>query len=164
MCNSAIIGFGQGFQPVCGFNYGAKKYSRVRKAFWFSVKVCAAVLIVTALVVFPLAPQIMQLLIKDSPKVWEIGQLALRMQCVVLPLASFVIMANMMLQTIGLAGRATLLATARQGLFLIPSVFILPGLLGLLGLQMAQPVSDLFSFLLAVPITVIAMKNFPKDE
>jgi hypothetical protein len=70
----------------------------------------------------------------------------------------------MMLQTIGLAGRATLLATARQGLFLMPLVFILPGLLGLLGLQMAQPVSDILSFLLAVPITVIAMKNFPKDE
>ena len=49
ICNSAIIGFGQGFQPVCGFNYGAKKYGRVKAAFWFSVKVCTAVLLVTAL-------------------------------------------------------------------------------------------------------------------
>ena len=163
ICNSAIIGFGQGFQPVCGFNYGAKKYSRVKQAFWFSVKVCTAVLIVTALVVLPLAPQIMQLLIKDSPDVWAIGEPALRYQCIVLPLAAFAIMANMLLQTIGMAGRATLLATARQGLFLIPMVFILPRLLGLMGLQLSQPVSDLMSFALAVPIVLFSLKNFPED-
>lgn len=164
ICNSAIIGFGQGFQPVCGFNYGAKKYGRVKAAFWFSVKVCTAVLLVTALVVWPLAPQIMRLLIKDSPEVWQIGEPALRYQCIVLPLAAFVIMSNMLLQTIGMAGRATLLATARQGLFLIPMVFTLPRLLGMLGLQLSQPVSDLLAFLMAVPIVLLSLKNFPEDE
>ena len=164
ICNSAIIGFGQGFQPVCGFNFGAGLYRRVRDAFWFCVRLSAIVLCVGAIVAMIFAPQIVGLFIKDNPDVREIGAAALRMQCVTMPLFSFVIMANMMLQTIGYAGRATLLAAARQGLFLIPAVFLLSHFFGLTGLELSQAVSDLLSFLLSVPVTLTVLRQFQQSK
>lgn len=164
ICNSAIIGFGQGFQPVCGFNFGAGLYRRVRDAFWFCVRLSAIVLCVVAIVAMIFAPQIVGLFIKDNPDVREIGAAALRMQCITMPLFSFVIMANMMLQTIGYAGRATLLAAARQGLFLIPAVFLLSHFFGLTGLELSQAVSDLLSFLLSVPVTLTVLRQFQQSK
>ena len=134
------------------------------KAFWFCVKLSAVVLCVIAVIAMIFAPQIVALFIKDNPDVREIGAVALRMQCVTMPLFAFVIMANMMLQTIGYAGRATLVASARQGLFLIPSVFLLSHFFGLTGLELSQAVSDLLSFVLSVPITLGVLKQFQQDR
>lgn len=164
MGNSAIIGFGQGFQPICGFNYGAKRYGRVREAFWFCVKLCFGALVVIAVLGMIFAPQIIGLLIKNNPEVVEIGTLSLRLQCIFWPLFSYVIIANMMLQTIGMAGKATLLAVARQGLFFIPTVLLLSWLLGLLGVQMSQAVADVLSFALAVPIGQGVLRRFKQLE
>ncbi len=161
---SAVIGFGQGFQPICGFNYGAKRYGRVREAFWYCVRLCFFVLLAVAVIGMVFAPQIVGLLIKGNPEVNEIGALSLRLQCVFWPLFSFVIISNMMLQTIGMAGKATLLATARQGLFFIPTLLLLNWLLGLLGVQMSQAVADLLSFFLAVPITMGVLKQLKQME
>ncbi len=164
MTISAIIGFGQGFQPVCGFNYGAKLYGRVRKAFWFCVRMCFCVLLVLAITASLFAPQIISLFLASDLQVQEIGTLALRLQCICLPLFSFNCIANMMLQTMGIAGRATLLAVSRQGLFFIPAVLGLEKLFGLLGVQLAQPLSDLLSFLLSVPITMTVLKELKSRE
>ncbi len=162
--NSAVIGFGQGFQPICGFNYGAKRYGRVREAFWFCVKLCFGTLLVIAMLGMVFAPQIIGLLIKGNPEVVTIGALALRLQCIFWPLFSYVIIANMMLQTIGMAGKATLLAVARQGLFFIPTIALLSWLFGLLGVQMSQAVADVLSFLLAVPIGQGVLRQFKQME
>ena len=164
MTVSAIIGFGQGFQPVCGFNYGAKLYGRVRKAFWFCVKMCFIMLAVLALVAGLFAPSIVSLFLANDLEVQTIGTLALRLQCMALPLFAFNCMANMMLQTLGFAGRATLLAVSRQGLFFIPAVLGLEKLIGLLGVQMAQPVSDVFSFALSIPVTVTVLRELKQKE
>jgi len=164
MTISAIIGFGQGFQPVCGFNYGAKHYGRVRQAFWFCVKSCFCIRLVLAILASEFAPQIISLFLANDAEVQSIGVLALRLQCLCLPLFSFNCMANMMLQTMGIAGRATLLAVSRQGLFFIPAVLGLEKLLGLLGVQMAQAVSDLLSFILSVPITMAVLKDLKAME
>ncbi|MBR6569611.1 MAG: MATE family efflux transporter [Clostridia bacterium] len=164
MTISAIIGFGQGFQPVCGFNYGAKRYGRVRHAFWFCVKLCFCVLLLLALLAGIFAPQIISLFLANDADVQRIGTLALRLQCLCLPLFAFNCMGNMMLQTMGIAGRATLLAVSRQGLFFIPAVLGLEKLLGLLGVQMAQPVSDVLSFLLSVPITLAVLNELKAKE
>ncbi len=164
MAGSAIIGFGQGFQPICGFNYGAKLYGRVRSAFWFCVKVCFGMLLVIAAVAMFFAPQIVRLFLQNDMQVQEIGALALRLQCLFLPLFSFVIISNMMLQTMGMAGKATLLAASRQGLFFIPTVFILERCFGLLGVQMSQTVADLLSFILAVPLTLSVLRELKRRE
>ncbi len=160
MTVSAIIGFGQGFQPICGFNYGAGHYARVRKAFWFCVRLCFGVLMVLAAAALVLAPRIISLFLASDAEVQRIGTLALRLQCLFLPLFSFTCLSNMMLQTIGYAWRATLLAAAKQGLFFIPAILLLERSFGLLGVQMAQPVADVLSFLLAIPLNGPVLRSF----
>lgn len=157
--NSALLGFGQGFQPVCGFNYGAGKYDRVTKAFWFCVKVAFVALLIIAGVMFFFAPQVISLFRADDLQVIEIGSFALRLQCLVYPLMSWMILSNMLLQTIGKSAKASLLATARQGLFFLPLLFVLVPNLGVLGIQLTQPLADFGSFLVAVPLTASVLKE-----
>lgn len=161
---SALIGFGQGFQPVCGFNYGAKKYDRVREAFWFSVKVAFVFLTIAGIVVFLFAPQVILLFTKEDPRVLEIGSLALRFQCIVLPLNSLIILANMMLQTMGRAVPATIVAMARQFLCFLPVLFLSVPLLGLLGIQLTQPLADVLAFGIAVPFTCKELKRLKREQ
>ena len=149
--SSALIGFGQGFQPVCGFNYGAQLYGRVRRAFWFCVKVSTVCLVVIAAAGACFSPQLIEVF-RDDPVVVEYGARALRLQWLSFPTVGFVTMSNMMLQTIGRTVPATFLAMARQGVFFVPLVWILSHTLGMLGVQLAQPVSDLCTILCAIPI------------
>ena len=145
---SAMIGFGQGFQPVCGFSYGAGKYKRVRESFWFCVKVVTIILIVLCLISLLLSGQIIAVFRRDDPQVIEIGTLALRLQLLTLPLWGYITMCNMFTQSIGYGVRSTIISTARQGIFLIPALLILPRVWGLLGIQIAQPVADLCTLVL----------------
>jgi putative MATE family efflux protein len=156
---SAVIGFGQGFQPVCGFNYGARKYERVLKAFWFSVKTAAVFLTVLSFFGFSFSRQIISIFRKEDIEVLSIGVKALRFQCITFPLSSWIIMTNMLLQTIGKGLQASIVSASRQGLFFIPAVVVLPRLFGLIGVQISQPVSDVFSFLLAVPMALSTLKE-----
>lgn len=150
--NSTVIGFGQGFQPVCGFSYGAGKYSRVREAFWYCVKVSTLILVVLGGISLLLSRPIVTVFRRDDPLVIEIGTLALRLQLLTLPLWGFITMSNMFTQSIGYGVRATIISISRQGLFLIPALLILPRLFGLLGIQCAAPISDVCSFALAFVI------------
>ena len=152
--SSAMIGFGQGFQPVCGFSYGAAKYERVREAFYFCLRVSVVFLFVCSAVGFLVAPGLISMFQKNDAEVLRIGALALRCQLVTLPVMAFVVMANMVLQTIGRVGSATVLATARQGLCFIPAVLLLPRLFDMWGVLLAQPVADVVALLIALPITL----------
>ena len=98
---SVVIGFGQGFQPVCGFNYGAGLYHRVKEGFWFSVKVTFVLLLAVSAAGFAWAPQLVSIF-RDDPEVIAIGTAALRYQCVTFCLQSWVVMGNMCQQTMGL--------------------------------------------------------------
>lgn len=151
--NSFVIGFGQGFQPVCGFNYGAGIYRRVREGFWFCVKTGVVFLAVCSVIGYIFSPEIVSWF-RDDPHVIETGTRALRWQLITLPLGAWVILCNMMLQTIRKPVRAVTLSSARQGLFFIPFILILPHFFGLQGVEMCQAVSDLCSFLLAIPLTI----------
>lgn len=162
--SSALIGFGQGFQPVCGFNFGATLYSRVRQAFWFCVKVSFAVLAVLSAVGFLFAPQIVLLFQKSDPLVVSIGARALRFQCLTLPCTSWVILNNMMLQTCGESFKASILAMARQGLFFLPVIWILPLFIKLLGIQLAQPIADLFTLCMSIPMGVGFLQKLARLE
>ncbi len=162
--NSAMIGFGQGFQPVCGFNYGAGLYRRVRRAFFFCLKVSVIFLLVFCTLGFIAAPFAVSLFQSNDPEVTRIGALALRCQLSVMPMMAFVVMANMMMQTIGKVGRATLLATMRQGLCFIPAVLILPIFFDLWGVLLAQPVADVLSLFIALPITLQVLAGMKEDK
>ncbi len=160
---SAMLGFGQGFQPVCGFNYGAGLHDRVKKGFWFSVKVSTAVLVVIAAAGFLFAEDLIGLF-RDSPAVIACGAAALRFQCLTLPLHSWIVMSNMMEQSMGRTLPATFLSVARQGLFFIPLVLTLPAFLGQQGLEMTQACADALTMLFAVPIHLYVMKTMGKKK
>ena len=150
--NSSVIGFGQGFQPVCGFNYGAGRYSRVREAFWFCVKVATVILLVLAGVSMLFSRQIITVFRRDDAEVIRIGTLALLLQLATMPLWGFIVMGNMFTQSIGYGVRATLLSIARQGIFLIPALLILPRAFGLIGIQCARPLSDVCTLVFTLVI------------
>ena len=157
--NSSLIGFGQGFQPVCGFNFGAERYDRVLEAFWFCVKVAVIMLTVFGIVSFGISRPIITAFRREDLQVIEIGTLALRLQLLTMPFQAWVIMVNMLTQSIGYGFRASLVAMGRQGLFLIPALLILPKQFGILGLQMAQPIADMLTFVLATVIVSGILKE-----
>ena len=146
MVNSVIIGFGQGFQPVLGFNCGAGRMDRVKEAVAFSVKTCAIILTVCAVAGFVFAPHIVTLF-RDDPVVIDIGTRVFRRQALVMPTFSVAVFANMFFQSMGKSWRATILAISRPGLLIVTS-YLLTGLFGLSGLVWAQACADLTAFFL----------------
>ena len=159
-----VIGLGQGFQPICGFNYGSGHYDRVREAYWFTVRISFFMLLAGAVSAFIFAPQLIELFLKGYPEVTEIGSRALRFQTVMLPFFSVLMMSSMLLQTIGYVRNASILAVSRQGLFLFPALLILPRFLGLLGLQLAQPIADCCAVILSIPLGLHALNGFVRKE
>lgn len=160
---SAVIGFGQGFQPVCGFNYGAGKYGRVKEAFWFCVKFSTVFLIAVSVVGIIFSGSLIGIFRKDDGVI-EIGQLALRMQCITFSLTGWITLNNMMMQTIGKTFYATLLAASRQGLCFIPMLFVLPKYFDLLGIQMAQAAADVCTFAITTAIYFIVTKHLESER
>lgn len=161
---SVVIGFGQGFQPVCGFNYGAKLFKRVQEGFWFCVKFCTSVLLVAAVFGWIFSPNLIGIFLKTDPLVIEYGSQALRLQALTFPLVGWITIANMMLQTIGKTVKASLLAMSRQFLFFVPVILTLPGFLGILGVQLSQPIADFCSFLLAVPLSISVLREMSHEQ
>ena len=161
--NSALIGFGQGYQPLCGMNYGAKLYKRVREGFWFCVKYSFIFLIVMSFFAYIFAPDLVGLF-RDDEKVIEIGTVILRYQCLAFPLNSVIVLTNMMLQSTGKGIWATVVASARQGFFFIPIVIVLSELFGLTGLEISQTIADVCAFLLSLPVGLYYMNQFKKGN
>ena len=159
---SAIIGLGQGFQPLCGFCYGARLYGRVKEGFMYCVKLGTAFLTVVAAIGFAFAEQIVDEFRRDADVI-AIGTPALRWQLVTFPLIATVIISNMLLQTTRKPIRANILAAARSGLFFIPLVLLLPHMFGLFGLEICQALADVCSFTLTVPIAWSAFGDMRKS-
>lgn len=151
---SLILGFVQGFQPVCGFNYGAHKYERVRQSYFFAYSVSTAMLFVLSVLGYIFAPQIIAIFRSEDPVLIEIGTQALRWQCAVFPLVTLGTATNMLFQNIRMPFRSTLLSISRQGLFFIPAILILPHFYGLQGVIMTQAVADVCTFFLAIPFAI----------
>lgn len=160
---SALLGFGQGFQPVCGFNYGAKKYNRVLDAFWFCIKSAFIFLIIVDIIGFIFAPEIISLFRKEDLEVIKIGTKALRFQCISFPLSAWIIITTMLLQTIGKSAKASILSLSRQGVFFIPAIIIMPKIIGLTGVQCSQTIADVLTFIMAVPLGLSVIKEL-KDS
>ena len=159
MMASALIGFGQGYQPVCSFNYGAGLTARVKEGFKFCVKYSTIVLVGIGAVAFIFAPNIISAFSKD-PAAIEVGVAALRFQCVTLPLSGAIVISNMMLQSIGKGVKASITASARNGICFIPMILILPVFLGITGVEIAQAVADVLSMFIAVPFAMSELKKF----
>lgn len=153
MVFSLIIGIGQGFQPVCGFCYGAGLWDRVRRGYRFCLYAGVAFLLICCVPGFIFAGDVIDFLRHDS-QVVEVGKAAFRWQIVTWPLVAMITFSNMTLQTSGKSLMANLLASCRNGLFFIPIILLLPRLMGLVGLEICQTVSDALSFLVALPLMI----------
>ena len=147
---SFMLGFGQGFQPVAAFNYGAGLYKRVKDATKFTALVGTLLLFSISVICFLFAPDIIKLFRADDEVVVTLGSVALRLQCVALFLSGVTTTSNMALQSTGQSVAATVLALSRQGIFFIPLVIILPHLFGIFGLLSAQAIADVLTFILSI--------------
>ena len=155
---SAVIGFGQGYQPVCSFCYGANRKERVREGYFFCLRWGTVFLTILSAVLLVFAPQIISIF-RDDPEVVEVGAAALRYQASALPLLTTVFLTNMMLQSIGKGVKASITAMARNGIFFIPAILILPIFLDLQGVEMAQMVADICSFAMVIPLARSELKK-----
>lgn len=156
------LGLGQGFQPVSAFNYGAKKYSRLKKGFWFTFLLSEVLMLVFAVIGFAFSREII-MLFRNDPDVISIGAFALHCACIACLFQPFCISCNMMFQSIGKSGRATFLSMLRSGLYFVPLILLLPHLIGLTGIQISQMVSDILAFFTAIPILIMYFRILPAD-
>ena len=159
MMGSALIGFGQGYQPVCSFNYGAGLTKRVKEGFVFCVKWSTVFLIGIGAVCYALAPNIIAFFSKD-PAAIEVGVAALKYMAMAAPLSGAIVISNMMLQSIGKGFKASITASARNGICFIPLILILPQFLGIKGVEMCQACADVLSLFIAVPLAYTELRKF----
>ena len=161
---SIILGFGSGFQPVAGFNWGAKRYDRVRESYRFSAIVALVGAAVMALIVAIFANPIITAFAGTDPQMQEIGALSIRLQCLALPIHAWVAVVNMFCVGLGNARGAFILATARQGTCFIPILYPMAYLMGAYGVASAQAAADVLTLVLAVPIIIKMLKKVSEAE
>ena len=159
---SVLIGFGQGYQPVCSFNYGAGLNRRVREGYFYCLKIGTLMMTIAGALCVLFAPTVVGFF-RDDPAVIPIGTRALRWQASVLPLLTTSILTNMMLQSMGKGLKASICSSARNGIFFIPLILTLPHFFGLAGVEMTQAWADVLAFLLAVPMAWSELKNMKED-
>ena len=157
---SIILGVGQGFQPVCGFNYGAGLHERVRQSFVFTVELSTIILIIMSITFAIFAPDLIRFFRSEDPELITIGSEVLRWQCLSFPLIGLSTATNMMYQTTRKTLIATLLSMGRQGIFFIPTIVILPHIIGFQGVEMTQAIADALTFLLALPFAIKESRHF----
>lgn len=163
LAGAAMIGFGQGFQPVCGFNYGARLFSRVREGYIFSLKTTTVFAVCVSVLGSVFAKEIISLF-RDDPEVIRIGVWALHYQLLFFPLSGLIVLTNMTLQTTRHTAGAILVAASRQGLFLIPGLLILPKFLGLAGVIYSQPCSDFLSAIISFYFINLFFRELERKE
>lgn len=163
VANFFQIGIGQGFQPIVGYNLGAKRYARIREAYSMAIKACFVSVAAIGVITFAFAPQLIAVF-RDDPAVVAFGTLTLRLQSITMPFTGVAMATNFLLQTSGKMWRATLLGACRLGLVLGPVVLVLPPVLGMLGVQIAQPVTDVITTLIALPLAANVMREFNELE
>lgn len=160
---AVALGIGQGFQPISAFNYGAKKYSRVKRAFLVTLMLGECFLVVLAAVGMILSKNLIAVFQSD-PDVIKIGTTALRYSIAALVVQPIAIFSNMLFQSIGKNRIASLLAGLRSGLAFIPALLLLSTFMGLKGIQIAQPIADLVTALIAAPFAYSFLSRLPDDD
>ena len=155
---SVAIGVGQGLQPVASFNYGARKYRRVRQAAIFTIEAAFCMLVVLVGLCWVNGDALIRLF-RDDPAVTAVALPAFHYQCLAMLLHPIIVVANMTFQSVGASGRATFLACCRQGVFFIPLILILPRTHGLFGVEICQPIADVLTFLVSLPFLIAFLQQ-----
>ena len=153
-----VIGVGQGFQPIAGYCYGAKRYARVKKVFRAATAAATVICVSIAVAVWFFREPVMRWF-RDDPDVVRIGAGMLGFLCVTIPLMGFSTYVNQLYQCLGFAVGATFLASCRQGIFFVPLVFLLPALFGLTGITAVQAGADLLTFVVSIPFLLFFFRK-----
>ena len=164
MIFSVMIGFGQGYQPVVGFNYGAGNMERVKASLKFTLRVGIIGMSSAGVLLYFVASWLMRLFIPDDQAVIEIGTMALRAQAISMPLIPIGTVSNMTYQAVGKAWRATIMSSMRQGIFFIPLIFVLPSFFGLGGVVITQASADVLTALICAPFLVQFYRNLTEQK
>ena len=164
LLRSLLIGVGQGFQPVAGYNYGAKKYSRVKKAFLVATVIGSTISSASALVILLFPTQVMEFFNPESQTTVDFGVRMLRFLGLSLPVLAYSTFVNQLYQSLGYVKGATFLASCRQGIFFIPLILILPRVMGETGIQITQAAADLLTFAVSVPFRVYFFRRLPRED
>ncbi len=160
---SVAIGVGQGLQPVASFNYGARKYRRVRQAAIFTIEAAFCMLVVLVGLCWVNGDALIRLF-RDDPAVTAVALPAFHYQCLTMLLQPIIVVANMTFQSVGASGRATFLACCRQGVFFIPLILILPRTHGLFGVEICQPIADVLTFLVSLPFLIAFLQQLGRMD
>lgn len=160
---SVAVGVGQGFQPVSGFSYGAKKYGRLRKAHKFTVILSEVLMLILGTIIFIAAPDFVRLFRNDDVVV-NIATRALRYQCVAVLFLPFGMVTEMLFQSTGNKFQAIILSAIRSGLVFIPMLYVLSQTMGLAGIQVAQAYSYMLAVIPAIFLFIKFMKKLPKED
>ena len=160
---SVAIGVGQGLQPVASFNYGARKYRRVRQAAIFTIEAAFCMLVMLVGLCWVNGDALIRLF-RDDPAVTAVALPAFHYQCLAMLLHPIIVVANMTFQSVGASGRATFLACCRQGVFFIPLILILPRTHGLFGVEICQPIADVLTFLVSLPFLIAFLQQLGRMD
>ena len=160
---SVAVGVGQGLQPVAAFNYGARKYRRVRQAAIFTIEAAFCMLVVLVGLCWVNGDALIRLF-RDDPAVTAVALPAFHYQCLAMLLQPIIVVANMTFQSVGASGRATFLACCRQGVFFIPLILILPRTHGLFGVEICQPIADVLTFLVSLPFLIAFLQQLGRMD
>ena len=159
-----ILGFGNGFQPVAGFNWGAKRFDRVEESYKFSARVSLIGSAVMALLIALFCDKLIILFAGTDMEMRRIGAFCILAQCIALPVHAWVAIVNMFCVGLGNAKGAMLLATSRQGSCFIPIVHLMALLFGAYGVASVQALADVLSMALALPIMLSMKKKLERAK
>lgn len=159
-----ILGFGSGFQPVAGFNWGAKRNDRVSESYRFSSWTAILGSLFLGVILFLPAPAIIRIFAGQDPDMLRVATLCLRLQCLALPIHGWVVVVNMLCVSLGEARGALLLSTARQGTCFLPIVFPMGNLWGADGLAGVQAIADVLTLMLAVPLAIRMKRKIKANQ
>ncbi len=161
---SAMIGIGQGFQPVSAFNYGSKKYARLRRAVFVTWRAGTIIMVCLAILGFTHTADIIRIFRDDDPLVVYYGVPALRCMCVAVAVQPMSVVANMLFQSIGESKISSFLSSLRSGLCYIPFLLVLSYCFGFAGIQCSQMCADITAVLISIPFLIKFFKRIPQED
>lgn len=159
LLRSFVLGIGHGFQPVAGYNYGAGKKKRVKKAFWVATALGTVMASLASVLLLMFSNQVIGFFKPETEEVARIGARMLVFIGLAIPFLGYSTYVNQLYQSLGFVKGATVLASCRQGIFFVPLIFLLPSVFGLDGILLTQPLSDVLTFLVSVPFNIYFLKK-----
>lgn len=154
-----MVGFNQGMQPISGYNYGARLYSRVKESYWITVK-WATLIAVVGFIVSELLPEAACRVFTDDEELLRVSAKGLRLLNLMFCFVGFQMVSTNFFQSLGMVNKSIFLSLSRQLLFLVPAIYVLPIFLGENGIWLSYPVSDLISSTVTAFMVAKLLKKF----